>query len=121
MSTYTLKPTSSTSVYISGGGSGGSGTILNTSSAWTTTSNDIKPNSIHVNGDAVFNGNITWQDRDMREWFKSVESRLGMLQPNYQMEETWEELKELGDKYRTLEKKLLEQQRVFDILKKNST
>ena len=97
---------------------------INSSSnyVWTnsnlTGASDIKSNAINIQGDAVFKGNITWQDRDMREWFESVESRLGMLRPNPEMESTWDELKRLGDQYRALEKKLKEQQQVFDVLKK---
>jgi hypothetical protein len=74
---------------------------------------------IHVRGDAVFEGNITWQDRDMREWFESVESRLAILHPNPELEAEWLELAELRIKYVELERELLAKQRVFDILKKS--
>jgi hypothetical protein len=87
----------------------------NGSGNWTQT---VTPGKIHVQGDAVFDGNISWQGRDMREWFASVESRLGMLRPNLELEEGWEELANLRQQYVELERKLLEQQRVFDILKK---
>ncbi len=114
---------SSSSIYVVGGGGGGGGgggyTMHSSGATWTTAQSDIKSGSIQVQGDAVFHGNITWKNRDMREWFETVESRLGMLQPNPKMEEDWDELRELGDRYRALEKKLTEQQQVFDILKKN--
>lgn len=74
---------------------------------------------IHVQGDAVFEGNITWQDRDMREWFESVESRLAILHPNPELEAEWSELVELRTRYVELERRLLEKQQVFDILKKS--
>ena len=70
-----------------------------------------------IAGDAVFEGNITWQDRDMRAWFASVESRLAILQPNVRLEDEWEELAKIRQQYVELEKQLLEKQRVFDILK----
>jgi len=73
---------------------------------------------IHVQGDAVFEGNITWQDRDMREWFESVEARLAILRPNPDLEKEWSELAELRQRYVELERELLEKQRTFDILKK---
>ena len=100
-----------------GGGTGGGthGPIYNTTNAWSNTS----PGKIHVKGDAVFEGNITWQDRDMRAWFESVESRLAILQPNEKLEADWSELAELRMRYVELEQKLLEKQRVFDILKKS--
>jgi hypothetical protein len=74
---------------------------------------------IHVQGDAVFEGNITWQDRDMREWFESVESRLAILHPNLELEAEWSELAELRTRYVELERELLAKQRTFDILKKS--
>ena len=74
---------------------------------------------IHVRGDAVFEGNITWQDRDMREWFESVESRLAILNPNPELEAEWSELAKLRIKYVELERELLAKQRTFDILKKS--
>ena len=117
-----LKFGSSNNFSISAGqaGSGGSGNPMYVSNGtWATT--DVKSNAIHVNGDAVFKGNITWQDRDMREWFESVEARLAILHPNPKLEKDWEELAQLRMQYVELERKLLEQQRVFDILKKDST
>jgi hypothetical protein len=94
---------------------GGSGSTYSWSSP-TMTQNGAK---IHVQGDAVFEGNITWQDRDMREWFESVESRLAILKPNPELEAEWSELAELRMKYVELERELLAKQRVFDILKKS--
>lgn len=104
-------------VYTVAVGNSGSGGVFGTT--WSTNQTEIKPSSIHVNGDAIFSGNITWQGRDMREWFAAVESRLSMLQPNPKLEQEYEKLKELGDQYRSLEKQLLEQQQIFDILKKS--
>ena len=147
MAAIPLKQSSTNNVYtvsIGPGGGGGSGAIgpgggsgastlsigaisnpvlmggsvigpSNGSGSWAQT---VAPGKIHVQGDAVFDGNIKWQGRDMREWFETVESRLAMLKPNPELEEGWEELAELRQQYVELEKKLLEQQRVFDILKK---
>ena len=126
---HTRPITPSTVIINAGGGSGGTGTYtvsaggtaVNYGAAATTSytwNSEPSPNTIHVRGDAVFDGTITWQGRDMREWFESVESRLGMLRPNPKLEQGWEELANLRQQYVELENKLLEQQRVFDILKK---
>lgn len=97
----------------------GIGTMFNSAySGLTINGSDLKPNTIHVNGDAVFRGNIEWQGRDMREWFASVESRLAILQPNSKLEAEWSELHQLRMQYVELERKLLEKQQIFDILKK---
>ena len=103
---------------VTNNGTGGTSSNYIWNDSSLSVASDIKSNAINIQGDAVFKGNITWQDRDMREWFESVESRLGMLQPNPEIESTWDELKRLGDQYRALEKKLKEQQQVFDVLKK---
>lgn len=109
------------SFVLANSGSGGTygGTYSVNNSIWGSISPDNKPNSINVNGDAIFSGNITWQGRDMREWFAAVESRLSILQPNPKLEDEYEKLKELGNQYRALEKQLLEQQQIFNILKKS--
>jgi hypothetical protein len=108
---------SASTISIVGGGGGGGGTygpIYNTNATTTAASSG----RIHVQGDAVFEGKITWQGRDMREWFESVESRLAILQPNPELEKNWDELAQLRQQYVELERELLEKQRVFDILKK---
>ena len=112
--------TSAISVYGGGGsGGGGSGGAYVMNNGWSTTGvSDIKSNTIHVNGDAVFKGNITWQDRDMREWFESVEARLALLQPNPDLEAEWSELAELRQRYVELERDIIAKQQLFDILKK---
>jgi hypothetical protein len=97
----------------------GIGTMFNSAySGLTLNDGSLRPTAIHVNGDAVFKGNIEWQGRDMREWFASVESRLAMLHPNPELEQDWEQLQQLRMQYVELERKLLEKQRTFDILKK---
>jgi hypothetical protein len=107
---------SASTVSILGGGTGTHGPVYTTNAQWANAASPMS-GKIHVQGDAVFEGKITWQGRDMREWFETVESRLNILRPNPKMEQDWDELKALGDQYRALEKKLLEQQQVFDILK----
>jgi hypothetical protein len=119
MSIYT-KPYKYGNITITTGGHGGGGTgYANGVGTYYTNSVPMQssPGKVVIASDAVFEGNITWQDRDMRAWFESVESRLAILQPNVRLEDEYEELAELGRQYKEMEKKLLEKQRVFDILK----
>jgi len=111
--------TTNLTVALPSGGNYGPVYTTNAQSTNAQWANAASPTSgkIHVQGDAVFEGKITWQGRDMREWFEAVENRLGMLRPNPKIEEGWDELKALGDQYRALEKRLTEQQQVFDILR----
>ena len=118
MAIYT-KPYTYGNISITAGGHGGGGTGYTTGASYSVNSTwtNPSPGKIVMKGDCEFEGNITWQDRDMREWFESVESRLAILQPNTKLEAEWEELADLRKQYVELEKKLLEKQRVFDILK----
>lgn len=125
MSTYYTTPYYNYgNIKLTAGGTGGSGgtyyTTSTTSPTWSiaNNSNSAIAGEVRIVGDAVFEGNIKWQDRDMREWFESVESRLAILRPNTKLEAEYEELAEIGRQYKELEKRLLEKQRVFDILKK---
>lgn len=103
------------------GGSSSTYSVFGTSTDYTWSGPSISQTGakVHIRGDAVFEGNITWQDRDMREWFENVESRLAILRPNPDLEREWSELAELRQRYVELERRLLEKQQVFDILKKS--
>lgn len=116
-----LDPATYGTVITGGGGTASTYSVFGTSTdyTWLGPNTTQTSSKIHVQGDAVFEGNITWQDRDMREWFESVESRLAILKPNPELEAEWSELAELRMKYVELERKLLEKQQVFDILKKS--
>ena len=47
-----------------------------------------------------------------------IEERLNILTPNQELEAEWDQLRELGEQYRELEKKLSEQVKMWDALKK---
>ena len=47
-----------------------------------------------------------------------IEERLNILTPNKKLEAEWDQLRELGEQYRELEKKLSEQVKMWDALKK---
>jgi hypothetical protein len=118
MAIYT-KPYTYGNITLTTGGHGGGGTGYTTGTNYSVNSAWTNPNSgkVVIKGDCEFEGNITWQDRDLREWLASIETRLGMLQPNPKLEAEWDELADIRRQYVELEQKLLEKQRVFDILK----
>ena len=115
MSTYTLPIKNTSTINVGIGATSITGAYSSTS--WPTSITEIKNGQLQVKGDAVFDGKITWQGRDMREWYNVVESRLNILQPNLELEAKWEELAQLRQQYIALEQELLEKQRVVDILK----
>lgn len=74
--------------------------------------------SIHVKGDAEFEGDVKIGGVSLVNRLDEIEKRLAILRPNNDLEGKWEELKELGERYRQLEQEILEKEKVWDILKK---
>ena len=70
---------------------------------------------ISLTGDQA---DIEINGQSLKQTLESINARLGVLVPNPELEKEFEELKELGERYRELEKKFSEQQKVFNILKK---
>lgn len=89
------------------------GTSINVSSTWDTSHPGLK-----VNGDADFEGDIKFKGKSLSKTLEKIEERLGILYPNEKLENKWEELRELRNRYVELEKQLLEKEKMWDILKK---
>jgi hypothetical protein len=92
--------------------------VINTGagSSWTT-------NPMHVNSSGKIectgkDADIVLNGKSVRATLEAIEERLAILQPNPELEKEWEELKDLGQRYRTLEAEIKEKMRVWDILKK---
>lgn len=64
------------------------------------------------NADIVVNG------ISLTESIRNIESRLAILRPSPELEAEWDELKQLGDSYRELEKEIREKMAAWEILKK---
>ena len=73
---------------------------------------------LHVKGDAEFEGDVKIKGKSISETLDKIEQRLGILHPNEKLEAKWEELKALGDRYRELEKDIIEKEKIWTILKK---
>jgi D-mannonate dehydratase len=56
-------------------------------------------------------------DRSLKEFMERVEERLNILRPNQELEGRWNELAELGKRYRELEAVILEKEKMWNILK----
>ena len=52
----------------------------------------------------------------LTQTLESIQSRLAILQPNTKLESEWEELKVLGDRYRSLEIEIKEKMKMWDVL-----
>ena len=77
-----------------------------------TTTNDFT-----INGNAKFT-KIQLNGKDLEERLNTIEERLGIIHRNIRLESKYSKLKELGEEYKNLEKELLEQEKVCEILKK---
>ena len=103
-------------IYMSGVIPDYSFTAINTTSPlWSTTSID---NTLQVQGDSEFDGDITVKGRSLTEFMDSVEQRLNILRPNADLEADWDQLRELGEQYRELEQQILQKAQMWDTLKK---
>ena len=104
------------------GGSGSNGYTYTTGTSavnpWITTDDLIGNSSLSVQGDAEFDGDITVKGRSLTEFMDSVEQRLNILRPNPELEQEWDQLRELGEQYRALEKQLAEKSQMWKTLKK---
>ena len=56
-------------------------------------------------------------DRSLKDFMDRVEERLNILRPNPKLEDKWDELAELGKRYRELEAEILEKEKMWNILK----
>jgi hypothetical protein len=105
--------------YVGGGGGGGTlGTAATGISAsnWTTNTLTVPPSGrMELQGahaDIVMNG------VSLNDTLKLIQDRLNMLRPNPELEQEWDQLRDLGEQYRELEKQLIEKQRAWDLLRK---
>ena len=105
-------------------GSGGTGYTYttNTTSPWIVNNGSISPamainpsSSIEIKGE---DADIKINGKSMVTWMEAVEERLNILTPNPELEQEWDELQELGERYRALEKKCKEKAQMWAALKK---
>jgi hypothetical protein len=91
-----------------------------TSGQWATLTADpnLKGASIQVKGDAEFEGEVTIKGKKLSDMFEKIEERLAILHPNPKLEDKWDELKELGKRYKELEAEIIEKERMWAILQK---
>jgi hypothetical protein len=64
------------------------------------------------------NADIEVNGESLMTMLHRIEERLNILTPNKELEAEWDQLRELGEQYRALEKKLNEQSEMWDALKK---
>lgn len=73
---------------------------------------------LHVQGDAEFTGDIKIKGKSLNKSLEMIEEKLAILHPNKELEDKWNELRELRNKYIQLEQEIIEKEKVWDILQK---
>ena len=91
-----------------------------TNTQWATITSDpsLKGASLSVKGDADFEGEVTLKGKSLSDLFEKIEERLAILHPNLELEDKWDELKELSKRYKELEAEIIEKEKMWKILKK---
>jgi|AntAceMinimDraft_5_1070358.scaffolds.fasta_scaffold00761_19 hypothetical protein len=74
---------------------------------------DEKGIEIKAGADLVVGG------KSLMKVLAGIEERLGILHPNPELEDRWDELKELREQYIAMEKDLLEKEKIMKILKES--
>lgn len=82
------------------------------------TNNISGQKTLKVDGNADISGELTVQGVKLSERLDKIEERLGILRPNEELEEKWEQLRGLRKAYMELEAEIKEKEKVWSILKK---
>lgn len=80
------------------------------------TSNWKPPSKLVVQGD---DADIIINDVSLNDTLKGIQERLNILTPNPKLEAEWDELRELGERYRALEKELTSASKMWKILSRD--
>ena len=110
--TYTGPNTWTTSggPYISGGGTGGVYTI----STPAPTVSIGQTGTIQLKGEKA---DIDINGKSLMKTLERIEERLNLLQTNTELEAEWDELRELGERYRALEQRCRDKAKTWETLK----
>ena len=105
-------------VVIGGGGATGS----TGGYVWTTTTNPTNWSNIGTNQSGKLtlkgeNADVDINGKSLKTWMEKVEERLNILTPNLELEQEWDDLRRLGERYRKLEKRCKEKAEAWNKLK----
>ena len=123
ITTVTSQPNYSASIVGSNTMLGGTGYTYttNTTSPWINTGVSDNTMIVGQSGTVQIRGedaDIKINDKSMKAWMEQVEERLNILTPNPELEKDWDDLRRLGNRYRTLERKCKEKAQMWAALKK---
>lgn len=113
-------PSNHVYLVVGGGGAGTLGISNISASNWNTISG-LTTNTLTVppSGRMELQGaqaDIVMNGVSLNDTLKLIQDRLCMLRPNPELEQEWDQLRDLGEQYRELEKQLTEKQRAWELL-----
>jgi hypothetical protein len=112
---------SNNSILISGSGAVGPVWTDTTATSYTIATNSTAaPMTVNQSGKITLKGqdaDVDINGMSLKTTLQGIQQRLGILEVNKELESEFEQLQELGQQYREMEARLLEQKQVFDILK----
>jgi hypothetical protein len=115
MTTYTLTGTTgATGSLLQSTGS----SINWTSPVYTIATQGSSGNVLQVSGDANFDGDVRLKGKSLVDSLDRIEERLAILRPNEELEEKWEQLRDLRKAYMELEAEIKEKEHMWSILKR---
>jgi hypothetical protein len=86
------------------------------SSAWSMRDSNVAPSGqLTLTGD---DADLVINGQSLSATLAALQERLNWMQPNAKLEAEWDELRELGDRYRELEKQCKEKTQMWTKLKK---
>lgn len=96
------------------------GNLNGSSSNWATLTADpnLQGQTLSVKGNADISGELTVQGVKLSDRLDKIEERLGILRPNEELEEKWDNLRALRNAYLELEAEIKEKEAMWGILKK---
>lgn len=104
------------SIYTTNMGTGPQGPTWNdTIMVSDLTFNQPRSATIELNGE---DADIRVNGESLMETLRGIQDRLNILRPNTELEAEWDELRELGERYRAMEAQFAEKSKVWATLKK---
>ena len=111
--------TTGTGLYSTTVPNGGYAISSGTGYTWATGTTNTN-STVEINADGMKikeGGDITIGGKSLSEAIEKIEERLGILNPNPELEERWDKLKDLRKQYMEMEKDILEKEKLMKILK----
>ena len=93
-------------------------TATGSNGSWYSSSSQAKVSLTTKGVEMDKDCDITIGNWSLKSAIDKIEQRLAILNPNPKLEAEWEELKELGDRYRELEREIEAKMKTWDILKR---